>query len=300
MNLPSASLLPVSFPVPSSASFKLVSRPEESNPSEGSRLDGPTTESNNVGIDPILTDKVVDSKAIKTDAEITVKSEQVDAKPTTTTTTTTTGTQSNQQQDYMMLMPSYANNVSRMNFGIIGGQIFTPGSIGVEYSFDNASLSAGFGISPVIGFNNGLMSAIQYQSSKVTDIKHLSSLANELDTKFADDGNSNNEADGSNSFDNDKNNNIITDDSNDKSCNDSNNCGNNNGKSEEGAIKNLNSLDPADKPLLNKTTNKLKGILLKEGQSKVTKKNVQLPSRRNFLNPALRHLHLDDVFDGKA
>ena len=299
MNLPSASLLPVSFPVPSSASFKLVSRSEESNPSEGIELNGLTTESNNVGIDPILTDKAVDSEPTNTDAEIKVKSEQIDAKPNIATTTTP-GTQSNQQQDYMMLMPSYANNVSRMNFGIIGGQIFTPGSIGVEYSFDNASLSAGFGISPVIGFNNGLLSAIQYQSSKVTDVKHLSSLANELDTKFDDDGNSNNEADGNNGFDNDNDRNIITDDSNDKSYNDSNNCGNNNGKSEECAIKNVNSLDPVDKSLLNKTTNKLKGILLKEGQSKVTKKNVQLPSRRNFLNPALRHLHLDDVFDGKA
>lgn len=196
-------------------------------------------------------------------------------------------------------MPSYANNVSRMNFGIIGGQIFTPDSIGVEYSFDNAAFSAGFGISPVIGFNNGLLSAIQYQSSKVTDIKHLSSLANEFDTKADEDGTS--DKNGNNSANDDDDSDITTNDSNDKSYNGTNNCGIDSGKSEEDAIKNVDSLDPVDKSLLNKTSNKLKGILLREGQSKVTKKkNVQLPSKRNFLNPTLRHLHLDDVFDGKG
>lgn len=297
MNLPSASLLPVSFPVPSSASFKLVSRPEDSNAAEGSQLSGSTTESNNVGIDPSLTAKETDSEPSKTE-EIKVKSEVTDS-TSTIPATVTPGIQSNQQQDYMMLMPSYANNVSRMNFGIIGGQIFTPGSIGVEYSFDNAAFSAGFGISPVIGFNNGLLSAIQYQSSKVTDIKHLSSLANEFDTKADDDGTS--DKNGNNSANDDDDSDITTNDSNDKSYNGTNNCGIDSGKSEEDAIKNVDSLDPVDKSLLNKTSNKLKGILLREGQSKVTKKkNVQLPSKRNFLNPTLRHLHLDDVFDGKG
>lgn len=78
--------------------------------------------------------------------------------------------QINPPQDYMMLaIPSLSGSVSRFNFGILGGQMFTPGTFGMEYNFENPTLSAGIGISPVIGFNNGLLSAIQYQPSKSTE-----------------------------------------------------------------------------------------------------------------------------------
>ena len=67
----------------------------------------------------------------------------------------------NARQDYMMLQVPQLNNVSRVNFGIMNGQLFTPGAFGI-----NPALSAGVGISPVIGFNNGMLSAIQYQPKR--------------------------------------------------------------------------------------------------------------------------------------
>lgn len=301
VNLPSATLLPVSFPVSSSASFKLVSRPEESNISDNSQVDStarPQEESDTLGINPILTDKAVNTESVKTEQGAKIKTQLLDTKPSINNNMQ----QSSQQQDYMMLMPSYSNNVNRMNLGIIGGQIFTPGSIGVEYSFENAALSAGIGISPVIGFNNGLLSAIQYQAPKVSEVKELSSsLANEIEKKsdYGDDSKAEsaeggiviendheeNELNGNNSgIDSHE---IISDDpSNPKIDNDN--------------VVNGDDIDPGTS-LLHKGPNKMKGILLKEKQSKVTKKkNVKLTTRTKFLNPTLRHLHLDDVFDGKA
>lgn len=63
------------------------------------------------------------------------------------------------RQDYMMLQVPQLNNVSRVNLGMMNGQLFTPGAFEI-----NPALSAGVGLSPVIGFNNGMLSAIQYQS----------------------------------------------------------------------------------------------------------------------------------------
>lgn len=86
-------------------------------------------------------------------------------------------------QDYMMLsMPSFSNSSSKLNFGLVNGQLFTPGSVGIDYNLDNTALSAGVGISPVIGFNNGLFSAIQYSTSN----RHYSNNFDDAPEKFDD------------------------------------------------------------------------------------------------------------------
>lgn len=85
--------------------------------------------------------------------------------------------------DYMMLsMPSLPNSSNKLNFGLVNGQLFTPGTIGIDYNLDNAALSAGVGISPVIGFNNGLVSAIQYSASN----RHYSSNFDDASEKLDD------------------------------------------------------------------------------------------------------------------
>ncbi|OUT20780.1 hypothetical protein CAS74_004448 [Pichia kudriavzevii] len=67
-----------------------------------------------------------------------------------------------QRQDLIALsMPT-----NKMSFGSFGGQLFTPGTLGVEFNMENQLLGTDIGISPVIGFNSGMLSAIQYHPKK--------------------------------------------------------------------------------------------------------------------------------------
>lgn len=166
--------------------------------------------------------------------------------------------QQNQQSDYMMVMPSY-NSGNKLNFGIIGGQIFTPGSIGMEYSFDASALNSGMGISPVIGFNNGLLSAIQYQPSKQNMVQM-----------------NNNESD-------DKRKSINENGNYDKSD-----------KNEE-----YPSSEKLNDSVKNKFSNTFKSVILDESQSKITKpQNSGMHRGSRFLNPTLQRLALAGAFDG--
>lgn len=271
MNLPSATFLPVYQPVSNSNSFSgpatyTINPPtshEDDNLDMGKHKNEKEDEDTNEPNTEENTDKKQQNNS-NLKVEPNDSKQQINAR----------------QHDYMMLMPSYAGNSNRLNFGIVGGQFFTPSSIGMEYSFDNAALSAGVGISPVIGFNNGMLSAIQYQQPKSFDMKHgLSSQVGE--TTDGNDG-----EDGDQEGDDD-------DDDEEDDCDelDSENV-EQNVETSTYDEKNKNNM------LTDGSSKKLKGILLKDKNSKVTKrKNVKMRSKMKFLNPTLQHLQLDDVFD---
>lgn len=125
-NLPSAGLIPINMPLSSSTS-KLINHLDLSTEDyTDQKLYSPTSEKKNL-----------------------VKNEKLDS-----------GKKSKSNSVSNPIMVSMPN--SGIPFGIVNGQLFTPGA-GVDYNYENPALSAGIGISPVIGFNNGMLSAIQYQ-----------------------------------------------------------------------------------------------------------------------------------------
>lgn len=147
MNIPSATLMPVSVPLQKSGDISSNTTTSKETQEHSSSSSG---------------HEINESKETHNEEknDVSAKQEILESKQQSIA-----NNQSKPHQDYMMLMPSY-NTANGLNFRIIGGQIFTPGNPDMEYSFDNYALSAGVGISPVIGFNNGLLSAIQYQPTK--------------------------------------------------------------------------------------------------------------------------------------
>lgn len=156
LNLPSSGLIPLSLPL-QSATIKMMGNLDDSHKltSTSIQTSEPNKEESSSNVEVEVKDGGISEKqqerSITDDGAGGIK---------------TQNQQHEKQQDYMMLrLPSFSNTPNRMNFGIVGGQLFTPVGVGMECNFDNAGISTGMGISPVIGFNNGMLSAIQYQSN---------------------------------------------------------------------------------------------------------------------------------------
>lgn len=259
LSLPSAGLIPISIPLPSST-VKLSNQHENSMSSINKKNDGQTEIGSNDesilietgGIDdPTVVDqKLNDSNDITgsnnppmlAGDDTKVKLEEYVENSTIPLSATT-----QQRSDYMMLaMPPLVNN-GLLNFGIVGGQLITPGAVNGEYSMENPVMSAGVGLSPVIGFNNGLLSAIQYQTRQ-----NICTKQSDLDDSEEQDADINKIISGS----------------------------------DEKTEKRLKSILQNGNNNYNNKSNISK--------SKAPKTTA---TKRRFLNPTLQHLELDSIFD---
>lgn len=152
MNFPSSGYIPVYMPLPTASSKDNILFHNDSVEVENINE---SMENKNGGVNSVEINESAGQKAA---------TELKEMEPKEKDNETSDKMNSTQKPDYMMLsMPSAMSN----NFGrvIVGGQLFTPGNLGMEYNVDNYALGSGVGISPVIGFNNGMLSAIQYQSA---------------------------------------------------------------------------------------------------------------------------------------
>jgi hypothetical protein len=154
-NLPSSGLIPISMPLATS-NMKTFSQHDilAKQKDDLQQIDNSLAEANK---DSFETNNTENSSERRLEPK-----ESIDDKIEVAKETSRIIQPSQQRQDYMMpSMPSDTiNRLTHINFGIADGQLFTPNSLGIEYNVD---MNAGVGFSPVIGFNNGLLSAIQYQ-----------------------------------------------------------------------------------------------------------------------------------------